>query len=331
MKKLLLCALVVGLLFTMPLTGKGRESCFKSTVDGIQNNPTFLIVGVDNAGENTDFMMLSVYDSKLNSFNLLQIPRDTFCSGASSTGKINGIYSAERARGRDPLEAMNTLSGFISDSLGVRIDGFVSYSLASLERVVDSVGGVDINLKQPMDITDSSGKVVLSLKKGENHLSGKDAVTYIRHRKGYATQDLGRLDAQKIFLSAFLDAFKSEMGIELAARFIVDRGDGVVTNLRVSDFINLLVKNRGRISSMSMKLATMPGAAVTLDDVSYYSLSRASSMEILNEFGFSVTGEFDSKRGFRKKDSPDFCRVYDSQDCKYVIYDNNTVKELIPK
>ena len=332
MKRLLICVLILGFVAMMPLSVGGREYCFNATVDGIKDNPTFLVVGVDNAAENTDFIMLSAYDAKENSFNFLQIPRDTYCGSSSSTGKINGVYAKERANGKNSYEAMEKLSDYISKSCGVRIDGFVCYNLAAVERLVDSVGGVDITLKSPIEITDSAGKVLLSLKSGVNHLSGRDATIFIRHRKGYATQDLGRLDAQKLFLSAFLDSFKSEMGLKLAAKFLLDRGEGMTTNLRVADFINLLVKNRGRISSMTAKLATMPGRAV-LDSrgISYYSLSRSATVELLPELGFTTIGEFDSNRIFRNKANADFSEIYDSLDIKYVVYDSDTIRQLIPK
>lgn len=50
-----------------------------------------------------------------------------------------------------------------------------------------------------MKTTGLSTPLVVDLKRGENHLDGQGAVAYLRTRKAYPNQDIGRIGAQQDF------------------------------------------------------------------------------------------------------------------------------------
>ncbi len=144
-------------------------------------------------------------------FNKLSIPRDTFAEiPGEQPGKINGAF----AFGGAALQ-IKTVEKF----LNIKIDHVAIINFTGLENLVDSVGGVEVNLPHKLcaDIAGGAGGgqggVTLHLKKGENTLNGEQALAYSRIRepsecpgKGksaytYGYDDLDRAKAQQAVIN----------------------------------------------------------------------------------------------------------------------------------
>ncbi|HEX5525567.1 MAG TPA: LCP family protein [Solirubrobacterales bacterium] len=114
-------------------------------------------------------------------FNKLSIPRDTFAEipGQAPT-KINAAYSF----GGAALQ-IKTIEGF----LGIKIDHVAIVDFTGFEKLIDAVGGVEVNVPQKLcaDISGGAGHgqggVTLRLHKGENTLDGEKALAYSRVRE----------------------------------------------------------------------------------------------------------------------------------------------------
>jgi len=144
-------------------------------------------------------------------FNKLSIPRDTFAEiPGEPPGKINGAF----AFGGAALQ-IKTVEKF----LNIKIDHVAIINFTGLENLVDSVGGVEVNLPYKLcaDIAGGAGGgqggITLHLKKGENTLNGEQALAYSRIRepsecpgKGksaytYGYDDLDRAKAQQAVIN----------------------------------------------------------------------------------------------------------------------------------
>ncbi len=114
-------------------------------------------------------------------FNKLSIPRDTFAEipGQAPT-KINAAYSF----GGAALQ-IKTIEGF----LGIKIDHVAIVDFTGFEKLIDAVGGVEVNVPHKLcaDISGGAGHgqggVTLRLHKGENTLDGEKALAYSRVRE----------------------------------------------------------------------------------------------------------------------------------------------------
>jgi LCP family protein required for cell wall assembly len=144
-------------------------------------------------------------------FNKLSIPRDSFAEiPGEQPQKINAAF----AFGGAALQ-IKTVEKF----LNVKIDHVAIINFTGLENLVDSVGGVEVNLPHKLcaEISGGSGHgqggVTLHLKKGENTLDGEQALAYSRVReptecpgKGksaftYGYSDLNRAQAQQAVIN----------------------------------------------------------------------------------------------------------------------------------
>ncbi len=91
---------------------------------------TFLLVGTDKGGGNTDTMLLVSFDTSNKKINLLQIPRDTLLNVDRAVKKINAAYAYGKIDG---------LKQDISNLLGVPVDRYGILNITGFHKVVDAV------------------------------------------------------------------------------------------------------------------------------------------------------------------------------------------------
>lgn len=152
-------------------------------------------------------------------FNKLSIPRDSYAEipGYQPT-KINAAF----AYGGAALQ-IKTVEKF----LNIKIDHVAIINFTGLENLVDSVGGIEVNLPHKLcaEISGGSGHgqggVTLHLKKGSNTLDGEQALAYSRIRepvecpgKGksaytFGYSDLDREKAQQAVINGVKDRLTS--------------------------------------------------------------------------------------------------------------------------
>ena len=102
-------ALALAFLLTLFL---GRNGAYTASSG---NGMNFLVVGVDNASENTDVISIVRLDERERRVSFVQIPRDTYCNMGVYQNKINHIYSSARASGENRAEAVLRLRGFLEE------------------------------------------------------------------------------------------------------------------------------------------------------------------------------------------------------------------------
>jgi LCP family protein required for cell wall assembly len=114
-------------------------------------------------------------------FRKLSIPRDTFAEiPGNAPTKINAAY----AYGGAALQ-IKTIEQF----LGIQIDHVAIIDFTGFEKLIDAVGGVEVNVPHKLcaDISGGAGHgqggVTLRLHKGENTLDGEKALAYSRVRE----------------------------------------------------------------------------------------------------------------------------------------------------
>ncbi len=199
------------------------------------DNINVLIIGTDVDGTNYDTLLLVSIDEENNLVRLINIPRDiyvdysdevldrlkkAFPKYTSSKGifKINAAHTIGRlieynkGAGRFQKPEFDFTCDIIEEVFGVYIDDYVYMKPSSFVRIVDYFGGVDIEVPYRMKYNDPLQNFSVDLKKGFQHLDGKQAEGFVRFRQGYDENgkfrgigDLERKQNQINFVKAFLD------------------------------------------------------------------------------------------------------------------------------
>ncbi|MEZ5175436.1 MAG: LCP family protein [Acidimicrobiia bacterium] len=104
-----------------------------------------------------------------------------------------------------PDPGLSALKEIISNVMDLPIDYFVMVDMAGFVDVIDAIGGVDVNVKQPYHVTVSSPeagkpKATINVEPGMNHLNGLEALAYTRWRRG--SSDYHRMGRQRCLIRA---------------------------------------------------------------------------------------------------------------------------------
>ena len=282
-----------------------------------RNVENILFLGVDREAGLTDVMTLIGVDKDDDRITIMQIPRDTYAEYTEeSYKKLNGAYNA--------LGGAKEVADFLSQSFGIKIDHYMCIGLDTLGDVVDAIGGVEIDLPQDMRYSDPEQGLYIDLKSGRQTLDGKTAQHFVRYRQDYVNGDLGRIDAQKLFMSAFFKTLCEEMSTATAVK-LAAVADGIETNMGAS-FMLELCYGALDVGSDKIFFVTMPGKEVTatVSGASYYSLS-AQSVSELTEIYFGRNEAFDQDKRFLNESYDSFRQIYEN----YVEYDVYSVPDIL--
>ena len=246
------------------MSGSLRDA--NAFADIVENDLGYvLIMGVDRRDGDvgrSDTLMLAAVDEEQSRATLLSIPRDTRVEvGTYGYDKINHAY----AFGGHEM----TLAA-VEKIVGVPVTHYVLIDTSAFERIVDAVGGVDINVEKRMhyeDPWDDNGGLVIDLQPGEQHMTGAQAIQYVRYRDGEG--DIGRIARQQHFMRALLAQFLSPQVIPRLAAVVDEVKNAVETDLNTRQLLTL-AKRMKDIEAGGMTMQMVIGTPAYLGDISYW-------------------------------------------------------------
>lgn len=166
--------------------------------EGLTDEEKAKLTTGDTAGKRTDTIMVAHIPDNDTPPTLLSLPRD---SNVDIPGHGNSKINAAFSLGGAPL-LVKTVEG----ATGLRIDHYAEISFAGFAKIVDAIGGVEMDIDQPMHDTYTN----VSIEAGHQELNGAQALAFVRMRHSEATprSDLDRVVNQR----KFIGALASEIG-----------------------------------------------------------------------------------------------------------------------
>ena len=205
---------------------------------------TYLLMGTDTGAlgrsykGRTDTMMVMVLNPKTRTTTMVSIPRDTKIEIDGVPVKINAAYSYGSST--SAMDAVEKLTD-------TKIDGYLLVNMGGLEKLVNSVGGV--NVTSPLTFT-YEGK---SFAKGQTYtLSGSDALKFSRMRYDDPDGDYGRQRRQQLVISAIIAKVKDHPTQVLSSKFLDAVSENIRTDVSLSSVKNLALKYKDAAGSINM-------------------------------------------------------------------------------
>lgn len=226
-----------------------------------------MVLGVDRRSGDTgrsDTLFVTMLDTSRNQAALLSVPRDTLVSiPGHGWDKVNHAY----AYGGHEL-SRKTLENF----LGIQINNYVLVDFQGFIKLVDAIGGVDIDVEKTMqyaDPYDGENGLVINLQPGRQHMDGTTAIQYVRYRDEEG--DIGRVARQQKFMKAVFAKLRSTSLLTRAPEIARTLYQSIETDLSVTDLASLLVTFAKNVSGTSqLETAMVQGSPAYLDDISYW-------------------------------------------------------------
>ncbi len=181
-----------------------------------------VLIGSDEqrGGHNTDTLITVSIDPVTKQVAMFSLPRDTVdvpvppgpaqrVWGRSYRSKINAWFAENRRRadlwpGNDRQRGYNSLKAILGELYNLDIRYFVEVNFDGFKKVVDSVGGVTINVQVPVvddQFPGTTGRAQrLYIPSGLQHMDGEQALRYARSRHTSTDFDRGARQ-QRVLLS----------------------------------------------------------------------------------------------------------------------------------
>lgn len=207
-----------------------------------------VLFGIDDVDEThrTDTILWLNINTNDKTITMMSIPRDTLVPiPGHDYDKINAAY----AYGNTDL-ALRTLSDFI----GVKPDKYVVLGYKGFEKIIDAIGGVNINVDKSMHYVDNYAHFTIDLNPGMQHLSGLQSLEYVRFRHD-ALGDIGRMRRQQEFLLAVKNQlFSSPIMIAKIPDILKVVLDNVQTDMSFNDALSWALAVKDIVNQPSFQI-----------------------------------------------------------------------------
>ena len=242
------------------------------------DNFNFLILGVDENNRADTIMLLSFEDGNVTGTS---IPRDT------------AFISKEFDRKVKLTEILNSENGnqkvidAVRDTLSVPITYYAKVNLSAVKEIVDSVGGIELDVPMDMEYDDPHKNLHIKLKQGKQTLNGDAVCGLLQFRRsndgtGYAQGDMTRIEVGQQFISEFIKQKLNKEFINKSPDIFKILADNMETNYPISNLVNdikLLEKMKSNI-----EFRTINGTLTTDETgIVFYDISNGEVVSAVSE------------------------------------------------
>ena len=232
----------------------------------------------------TDVDILTVVNPDKKTILLISLPRDTYMANPALNNGLDklthmGVYGVNNT--------VNALGQFFDYEL----DKYVLVNFNTYSRIVNTLGGV--NIVNPYAFSGGG----YSFQAGNIHLSGEEALAYVRERKSLPNGDFDRNEHQVIVLRALI---KKMLSTDVLTNFaaVLDSLNGTfLTNMSTDSVFELVSSQLDSVGSWTIlsrhidgstamaETASMPGQllSVVYPDENIVSSVREEMVKLLEE------------------------------------------------
>jgi polyisoprenyl-teichoic acid--peptidoglycan teichoic acid transferase len=229
----------------------------------------------------SDSMLLLRFNPQTEQLVVMSLPRDT---RTYVRGRLTKLNEANRDGG--PALAAESVSDLLG---GVAIDRYVRINVQGVEKLIDALGGVAVNVPKDMKYQDDSQHLYINLKAGEQTLNGDQALQFLRFRyDNYG--DIGRIQRQQMFMRALSEQVLNPATIARLPKILSVIQSNVDTNLSVEELLALLGYG-AQINRSNVQMLMLPGTFSSPQDyaLSYWLPSYGEIDTIVDQyFGYGA-------------------------------------------
>lgn len=248
-----------------------------------------LALGVDQESGNTDTIIVATVDFEKKAVYALSIPRDTRADiPGHRTFKINAAYA---------WGGLETAKQAVENLLGIPIDRVVLVRLEGFKRIVDLLGGVEIDIEKDMHYVDRKQKLYIHLKKGYRLLDGEKAMQYVRFRHD-PLGDLGRIQRQQKFLKALATRMFQWQEIDKLPELTRQIMEQIETDMTTREVLHLARFGKD-LPPERIFMGVLPGQPQNMNGLSYYIPDETRVTHALDELEQSARSQTTTEGGIQ--------------------------------
>lgn len=246
-----------------------------------QGNPeknivNILVLGLDqleNEPARADSIMVMSINQDTDEVAMVSIPRD-------SRVEIPG-------RGKDKLNhamvykgGITLMKATVEELLGVPIHHYVYTNFNGFIKIVDILGGVEIDVPRRMVYDDIYYPI--DLKAGKQRLNGNQALQFVRFRAD-AEGDFGRMRRQQEFIRAVAEETLRPKTLLKAPQLLEQAARHIRTDMSIPELLSF-ARRASAINMDEVVTVTLPGRNINVNGVAYVSLDEDVLRETVRRY-----------------------------------------------
>jgi len=238
-----------------------------------------LLLGSDNDGKYnfpallTQVMMIVHIDTVNNTVTMVSIPRDSWVN----VPEVGGMHKIDQAFILGATQRNNFDDGVrlarltVEKDYGITIDRYAWVGLSGFARVIDTLGGLDIDVTHPVvddiypDDTGANANNPNAYKRlyfapGPQHLNGLQALEYVRTRHSDLVGDIGRTQRQQQVLQALKQKLNLASVLGNLQQLFADLNGSVYTDLSENEMLGFAGFGYGLSGNAIQHITLGPGS-----------------------------------------------------------------------
>ena len=208
----------------------------------------------------SDVNMLVVVNPITKKALIVSIPRDTYVA-------LWGDYDAMDKLTHATIYGMDTWEQTLNSLFGVNINYFVRINFQSLVNVVDALGGIDIDNPYELTITfntfdHNTGRIggqTHTFEEGLIHITGDQALGYVRERKSLRNGDVDRVKHQAVVLQGIINKATQVSVITKVSDLLKAVEGTFITDLDLNQIYALVQMQLDDMASWNLSAVTVTG------------------------------------------------------------------------
>lgn len=213
---------------TLPAGGLPEEPA----LEALPSQINILLLGADRRPWDrqfrTDTIILVTLNSDLGQVNITSFPRDLYIT-------IPG-YGMDRINTAWTHGGYKLLSQTFKHNFGVVPDYYALIEFSSFKKIIDNLGGLDVNVTET--VSDYRSGYWVTIPAGNVHMDADDVLWYVRTRK--TTNDIARNRRQQEVLQAIFEKLVSMDALRRAPEFYNLYKDSVQSDIGLVDALKWL-------------------------------------------------------------------------------------------
>lgn len=240
----------------------------------------------------SDTILLLRFDPERDKLTVLSIPRDTKI-------RLEG-YGEQKINTVNDFGGPALTAAAVSELLGgITIDRYVRVNVQGVEKLIDALGGVTVDVPKDMKYTDFSQHLYINLKKGRQHLDGDKAVQFLRFRYD-AYGDISRVQRQQMLMRSVVEQTLQPSTIFKIPEIFTVIQSHIDTNLTVKELMAL----GGFASSTKrsdVQMLMLPGdfSGDGRTEVSYWLPNPNRIQQLIGEHFDVVSSDYQLTEGYQ--------------------------------
>lgn len=248
---------------------KTEESELLASTKSLTEPFTVLFLGVDseskdgldaNAAFNGDTLMLVTFNPKTLTATMLSFPRDTYVPIYSSSDRMLYQNKINASAAYGTASTVNT----IEHLTGINIDYFVKVNFQGVIDLVNTLGGIDVDVEQPTysyyvsiygegrlcesnSLRSTLPSDLVCMNTGMQHLNGEQALAYSRNRYGFINGDLDRNRHQQQVIEAVAKQLMKSSNLSTFENLLDTISKNIATNMKTNQILSFYQSIKGML------------------------------------------------------------------------------------